>query len=396
MATGIRASFDRHGLPLLVALAAAQIVGWGSLGFPSVLAPDLAPALGMDLAAVFAGPSAMFAAMAFAAPGLAPAFRRFGAGLVMTAGAAVMALAMASLGFATGPVGYFLGWTALGCGGAASLTTAAHIALTQMRGGEAKAGIATLMVMTGLSGSLFWPLTGTLGAHAGWRATCFVLAGLIAGLCIPVYAWLARSTRPAADHQAALVAGQRPSPRVFLLMTAGIALNSCVSFGFAAIAIQLFATLGLPKAQAIALASAMGVVQVAARALDLAFGKRLNAAQLCRLATVAVVSAMIMLGLFGAGAAVLTAFVIVYGMASGLLAVTRSTLPLLYYDKAAFATATSRIALPLNIIIAAAPPAFAGLLVETGARGVLAASAVFAGLALVALSLLPAPPETAR
>lgn len=387
----------RDGLPLLIALAAAQIVGWGSLGFPSVLAPGMAPALGMDLTGLFAGPSAMFVAMAFASPVLAPAFRRFGAGRVMTAGATVMALAMAALGLAAGPVSYFLCWIALGCGGAASLTTAAHIALSQLRGSQAKAGIATLMVMTGLSGSLFWPITGWLGAQFGWRSTCFVLAGLIASLCVPIYAWMAAPTRQAADRQdTAAPAGERPSRGVFVLMTAGIALNSCVSFGFGAVGIQLFSSLGLPSAQAIALASAMGVIQVAARALDLAFGGRLDAAALCRLATAAVVAAMAMLALFGAGAAMLTAFALVYGMASGLLAVTRSTLPLLYYDKAAFTTAMSRIALPLNILIAAAPPAFAGLLVQAGATGVLATSALFAGLALIALLLLPAPPVSAR
>ena len=54
------------------------------------------------------------------------------------------------------------------------------------------------------------------------------------------------------------------------------------------------------------------------------------------------------------------------GAGSGAMAVARATIPLSFYDSSAFARATARIALPLNLMSAAAPPVLASLLVHSG------------------------------
>jgi len=46
---------------------------------------------------------------------------------------------------------------------------------------------------------------------------------------------------------------------------------------------------------------------------------------------------------------------LLYGLGSGALAVARATIPLVFYDNVEFAKATSRIAMPLNLISAASP-----------------------------------------
>ncbi|HBY30195.1 MAG TPA: MFS transporter, partial [Bradyrhizobium sp.] len=55
--------------------------------------------------------------------------------------------------------------------------------------------------------------------------------------------------------------------------------------------------------------------------------------------------------------AAIAAFILIYGLGSGALAVARATIPLVFYDKSEFAKASSHIALPLNLISAASPPA---------------------------------------
>jgi len=58
-------------------------------------------------------------------------------------------------------------------------------------------------------------------------------------------------------------------------------------------------------------------------------------------------------------------------MGSGAFAVARATIPLVFYDKTEFTKATSRLAMPLNLISAAAPPVLVGLLTQSGSKALL-------------------------
>ena len=74
--------------------------------------------------------------------------------------------------------------------------------------------------------------------------------------------------------------------------------------------------------------------------------------------------------------------------AAARFAVARATIPLVFYDKAEFAKATSRIALPLNLISAASPPVLVGLLTKFGSNALLGlAMACSCGAALLILLL---------
>jgi hypothetical protein len=74
----------------------------------------------------------------------------------------------------------------------------------------------------------------------------------------------------------------------------------------------------------------------------------------------------------GAGATwSVSAFILLYGLGSGALAVARATIPLVFYDRAAYAKASSHIALPLNVISAMSPPILAALLTNFGSDAVL-------------------------
>jgi hypothetical protein len=78
-------------------------------------------------------------------------------------------------------------------------------------------------------------------------------------------------------------------------------------------------------------------------------------------------------------------FILLYGLSSGALAVARATIPLVFYDKAAYAKAASHIALPVNVIAAAASPLLVSVLIRWGTSAVLA---IIILLACGALSIL--------
>lgn len=81
-------------------------------------------------------------------------------------------------------------------------------------------------------------------------------------------------------------------------------------------------------------------------------------------------------------------FILIYGLGSGGLAVSRATIPLVFYDKTEFAQAKSRIALPLNLISAASPPMLIGLLTQFGSDVLLGLATLCSCGALLILFLL--------
>ena len=73
-----------------------------------------------------------------------------------------------------------------------------------------------------------------------------------------------------------------------------------------------------------------------------------------------------------------------YGVANGLKAVLRATLPLALFGRAQFGTVMGRLALPQGIVSAAAPPVLAAVMANFGAEGVLAICFAIAMVALAA------------
>lgn len=380
--------FDRTTLRALIILAIAQIIGWGTVGLPAIVGQQIAIDLKLGIATVFAGSSVLYVAMGLWAPVLAKAFVRFGARPMMVAGSILAAPGFALLAFSQGAVGYFAGWLVLGTAGSATLTTAAYIALNEAgpsRG--ARSSVGMLILMTGLSSSLFWPITAFLDSEMGWRGVCWTYAALMLFGCAPLYALgLPSSARPERAEQ------PRPIPPkplvrdgIFPLVAAAIALNAFVTYGFSAIFIDLLRSLGLSTPAAVACGSLLGVLQVATRGIDLLAAGRWDALRTALAAGLLLPASMAILAAGGGASLSVAAFLLLYGIASGALAVARATMPLVFYDKASYAQAVSHIALPLNFAAALAPPLLAGLLSVRGFEAVLAIGMAVSGLAALLL-----------
>ena len=373
----------RLHLRVLVVLALTQIAGWGMIGILPVIAPRVAAAFGISLSTVFLGTSVMFVAMGLAAPWAGRAFRRFGSREVMTVGAAGIALGLCLLSLSPNLAVFLMAWGAIGLAGALFLTTAAYVYIASYSDDRARSLIGTLMLVTGLAGSVFWPVTAFLEDLVGWRGVGLTYAAIMVLVACPLV-WfglpaieVAIDTRPAA--------GRPRKGRVFVLMVAAIALNSFVTFGIDAVGIQLLKAMGMDLAGAVAIASLLGVFKVGGRVIDLLGGRRWDG-----LSTGLVAGAMIPMGLAviwigGAGTLSVAGYLALFGLGSGAFAVARATMPLVFFQKADYAAAMSTIALPMNLINALAPPVLAGLLSGIGAQ---ATFAVLGGLSVTALAIL--------
>jgi predicted MFS family arabinose efflux permease len=384
---------------VLVVVAIGQVIGWGTVGLLAVVGREVAADLGMDISAVFAGNSIFYVATGLSAPVLAKAFIRFGARRVMIAGTIVAAPGFVLLSNSTGPASFFAAWVILGTAGSATLATATYILLNEIAGRNARRAIGALMLVTGLASSVFWPTTSFLSGALGWRGTCLVYAGLMVLVCLPLYTFgLPRRTERKEDVGSLRLACEPHIVRksTFYLIVSATVLCAFVTFGFGATMIELLKAEGLSPTQAVTFGSMLGVIQVSARGLDFLGGGRWDGITTALIATSTLVVAILLLMIGGGSHWMIATFILLYGLGSGALAVARATIPLVFYDNVEFAKATSRIALPLNLISAASPPILVGLLSNFGSNALLGFGTLCASAALLMLYWLSRHRPTIR
>jgi MFS family permease len=175
----------RH-LHVLLLLALTQITGWGVVGVLPVIASPVATEFGISLPSVFLGTSVMFVAMGLAGPLAGRLFRRLGTREVMATGAGLIGLGLCLLSLSPILPIFLLAWALTGLAGAMFLTTSAYAYIAEYTDDRARSLIGTLMLVTGLAGSVFWPITAFLDHLVGWRETLLLYAGLMALIVCPV------------------------------------------------------------------------------------------------------------------------------------------------------------------------------------------------------------------
>jgi predicted MFS family arabinose efflux permease len=380
-------------LHLVAALAVSQLIGWGTtFSVPSVLGRAMARDLSMPFETIFGGLTAMLIVMALASPHAGRLLVRFGAARVLAAGSVLICAGLVLLASAQGPAGYFSGWLVIGAGGAFALTVSANAAVVEREGAGARRTIGTLMIFTGLSSTLFWPILSLSETALGWRVTLLAAAALHAAVLIPLHLFGLPARTSGGDGSAAGPMEETPLPGLtarqkliaFTLIAAAASLNSLTSFGISATLIELLKLAGAAPGLALTLGSLLGVIGISARLADLAAGDRTSPVGSGLGASLAVFAAFLLLAIVPASSfAGPSAFVVLYGAGSGVAAVARALLPLAFFTRAEFALLSGRVALPQNIASALSPVLYATAMEKFGLHGVL-------GLALTLTALTTA------
>lgn len=386
-----RTQFRSPTARAVAALSLTQLIGWGAtFWLPAVTGPAIADELRMALPMVMAGPTVMLVVMAMVSWPLSAILERHGARPVMALGSLLGTVGLLVMGLANDPVSYVLSWIILGVAGASILTTPAQIAVTEIAGEKARQALGVLILAGGLTSTIVWPVTGLLQAQWGWRTTTLAYASLMLLVCLPLH-WITLARRPmeksatkAATEPASI---DRPS---FVLLAASFAANGFVTWGFALTIIILFEAAGLDHASALAAAAFIGIAQWAGRLVDFLGGRRLSGFVIGLAASALFPLSFIVL-LFTSNLIGAMLFATLYGIASGVTAVTRATLPLQLFPTGAYARASAQLAVPLNLSFAAAPPVFTAIMTSAGPHAALwlaFAISIFAFCTLLGLLLL--------
>ncbi len=359
----------------IAGLSTTQIVSWGTTFYlPSILERQISRELGMGRELIFGGVTVMLVVAALIGPRIGRYIDQNGTSLTMMAGCLLIATGLCLIGVSTGPFSYLAGWALFGLAVPLSMSIAAFAAVAQAYPERGRAGITTLMLFGGLSSGIIWPLTGWLDAQFGWRATCFIYAGLQIGLCLPLKFLLTRAQHarfrlhgvPADSHviKPLLLAQDRNA--AFWLLVVGSGVSGLVSWGLPLYFVSIFVSGGLETGAAIVLASVQAYFTVLARAVDLGVARRVGGMRLVSAASLLSPFCFLML-IIGIGSvspgytqiAVIAVGMALYGFATGMIAAGRATLPLELFGSGGYAATLGKLSFWLNLMFAASPVLFA-------------------------------------
>lgn len=379
----------------ILGLAVTQIVGWGSTYYlPSVLAAQFRAELGMSQEGIFGGITVMLLVGAVAAPPAARLMERHGARWALVVGSVLMGLALVIISQARGSVTYWLAWVVIGVAAPAALSQGALTALAQLAGEGARRAIGRLLLVTGFSGTVFFPLTVWLDGLIGWRSACLAYAAVNLLVCAPLHAVVLAGPRrkgavaPASHLRTrGAMRADREAP-AFILAALAFSLAGVVSWGLGPLVVELLKTFGHADATAVFLGALGGPAAVLARVIEATVGQRAGILKV-GLAALALLPVAVALPLFDDRSALIAgAFVIGYGMSAGAMTIVRSVLPLALFGADRYARLLGWFAVPQNIAFALAPMVFAGVMGSVGPGAVVASALAVAVLALAAMLAL--------
>jgi predicted MFS family arabinose efflux permease len=244
-----------------------------------------------------------------------------------------------------------------------------------------------------------WPATQLLLQHVGWRGTYLAFAAVLTFVVAPLHAFALPRTR--ADPTAP-ADGPAQVPSVilppkgwpFLLVAAAFAAYAFVPSGMSAHLLAIFGRAGIDAATVVAIGALFGPAQVAARIGELVFARRTHPLNVARFAVGMLLVAFVLLALFGLTVASAASFAIMFGMANGLLTISRGAVPLTLFGPAGYGHLMGRIGGPYLAMQAIAPLVLAFVAERASDPAVLAVVAAFATVAFVAFAAIRPPKAT--
>jgi predicted MFS family arabinose efflux permease len=275
-----------------------------------------------------------------------------------------------------------------------------------------RAALTLVTLLAGLASTIFVPLSAALLAWLGWRGALLALAAIVLLLTAPLHALVLRR-RPhdlglapdgdplppgAAAAPAARLPGHPPRAVLrrpsFWLLTAAFMLNAGVAVGGSVHFIAYLAGQGHPAAYAAALAGLIGLMQLPGRLVFAPLGRWVPRHWLSA-GVMALQGGALLLLVGQPSGARLVAFVVLFGMANGILTLARATSVAELYGPAHYGAISGVMSFWITLARAAGPTGVALIYTAAGqyapAWWLLAALSVAAGAAYVAAERQPAP-----
>jgi len=386
----------KNRVAIVASLGSTQALAWASSYYlPAVLAAPIARDIGLSPPWIYAALSLGLGVSAVLGPLLGRWIDVHGGRPVLCGSNLTFAAGLCALAFAAGPISLIFAWVLLGGAMAAGLYESAFAALTRLYGHDSRGAITGITLIAGFASTVGWPTTALLEHSVGWRGACLAWAAVHLVVGLPLNAWALRYGAGANGHESAAAAAAAVEPmqpqsfdRGMYLLAFMFTASGMVSIGLATNLPRLFAAMGAAPAAAIAAASMLGPAQVGARVLEYSARHKINPLISARVATV--LHPLASVGIAIGGTPVIALFSILHGAGTGMLTITRGTLPLALYGPTGYGARIGRISVPARVGQATAP-FLLGLAIDKLGVAMLFISTALSLAALIALSWVKLP-----
>ncbi|WP_442868708.1 MFS transporter [Bradyrhizobium sp. CCBAU 21360] len=323
---------------VVAALGCAEIISYGTLyyciaGVANEVARDLA-VTGAWIVACFSFAQFASAPMSLIAGRL---MDRYGAARAMEIASVVGATSLGIAAVSWNATVFAFALFSIQIASAFVFYEAAVLFLIQRDGVQAKQQIARLTLISGLSSTLFWPLTSLLLIWISWREMFGIYAGCNVLIALPLMVWARRRVPvgPAdLDKSHKLQVHSQSSPKTIdcALMTFGFSLTAFVVSAFLSQMTPILSTFGLGPVGPL-ISALFGPSQVLILLFAASLTERLAEIHLTLLSCLLLFAATVIVALASHSVLGVTVFVVLLGFSSGLNCICRGTLPLATYGQ---------------------------------------------------------------
>jgi predicted MFS family arabinose efflux permease len=284
---------------------------------------------------------------------------RYGGRAVMTAGAAIGAIAVVLWAQANSLPEVYLSFVLIGFAITTCTYEAAFAVLVFATDpGHRDRAIITVAMIAGLATYLVYPALGWMNAEFGWRTTLLILAVAFGATAVPGHLWIIPSgavhRRQLAHRTGVPIGTALRQGRFWLLLIAFVGQAGSVS-AFLLLAVAYLVDVGHSMAAATAMLVAIGVMQILSRLVLTTFSRRIRLVPATSVAFGIQALGLFLLPLAGLSIPLCVACVAAVGVGQGIGVIARPSILADSFGVAHFASVLAAITVPMAIARAGMP-----------------------------------------
>jgi MFS family permease len=353
----------RFPWPLVLALALAQLVAWGTFYYAfAILMTPMGAELGWSKAEMNGALSLGLAVTGLVSFGAGRWIDRHGGRALMTLGSLVGAVLLVLWSEITQLWQLYAIWVCIGAVCATILYDPVFAVVARAFAADYRRAITTITLLGGLASTVFIPATQGLVDILGWRHALLALALIELPVCagIPWILLRGRETSTAAtaasteSRHAGVVRRAMRQPVYWLLVASFV----CFALFHTALLFNLVPLLGeagFTTGQAVAVYACIGPSQVAGRIVLLALERRLTATVAGIVGTALPVAALGILGAAAPGSLSVYVFAVAFGAGMGIKTIVQATAAPEFLGRAGYGALQGSIMTPVYAAQAASP-----------------------------------------
>jgi hypothetical protein len=232
----------------------------------------------------------------------------------------------------------------------------AFATLGAIYGKEARGAIAAVTLFGGFASTVCWPFSALLIEQFGWRAACFIYAGIHVGIAAPVFLLALPKTSPGNSNNAAdgnrrarLASDELPA---FVLLAGVVTIGASILALMGTHLLHLLETRGISTASAVLLGMLIGPSAVGARMIESLAGRHYHPFW-----TMAASVAMVAIGAFLLTRDIQWAApaIIFYAAGNGIGTIARGSVPLALFGASRYPALMGRLGFPIMLAMATSP-----------------------------------------